>query len=61
MLTLGRKENDEILVGDNITIKVVSIRGGVVRLGIEAPNEVSIVRRELKLKGKDRHGEPNDL
>ena len=47
MLVLSRKEMDAILVGDNIRITVVSIRGNQVRLGIEAPSSIRIFREEL--------------
>jgi len=47
MLVLGRKVDESILIGDNIMIKVVSIENGVVKLGIEAPKEISIIRDEL--------------
>ncbi len=47
MLVLSRKKEEEIRIGDEVTIKVISIKGGVVRLGIDAPKDVSIVRSEL--------------
>ena len=47
MLVLARKEGESIVIGDNIVIKVISIDKGVVKYGIEAPREVSIVRSEL--------------
>jgi carbon storage regulator len=47
MLVLSRKPDETIMVGDDIEIKVVEIRGGQVRLGINAPPEVSVHRREL--------------
>ncbi len=47
MLVLARKSNESIVIGDNITIKVVSVENGVVKLGIDAPREVSIMRSEL--------------
>jgi len=53
MLVLARKLNESIVVGDNITIKVISIDKGVVKLGIEAPKEISIVRNELLEDVKD--------
>jgi len=47
MLVLARKLNESIVIGDTITIKVVSVENGVVKLGIDAPREVSIIRSEL--------------
>jgi carbon storage regulator len=47
MLVLSRKKEEEIRIGDEITIKVISIKGGVIRLGIDAPKAISIVRSEL--------------
>jgi len=47
MLVLARKLNESIVIGDNITVKVVAIENGVVKLGIDAPREVSIIRSEL--------------
>jgi carbon storage regulator len=47
MLVLSRKKNDSILIGHDIKIVVVEIRGDKVRLGIEAPPEVPVHRREV--------------
>ena len=47
MLVLSRKENEKIVINENITIVVVEIRGDKVRLGIEAPREVSVHREEV--------------
>jgi carbon storage regulator len=44
MLVLSRRENEQIVIGDRITLTVVMIQGGKVRLGIEAPQNVSIRR-----------------
>jgi carbon storage regulator len=46
MLVITRKENEAILVGENIRIIVVKIRGKQVRLGIEAPPDLLILREE---------------
>ena len=47
MLVLSRKKNESIVINDNITIVVVEIRGDKVRLGVEAPKEVPVHRREV--------------
>ncbi len=47
MLVLSRKREEEICIGDEITIKVLSVKGGIVRLGIDAPKDVPIMRSEL--------------
>ena len=47
MLVLSRKKNEKIIIGDNITIMVIEIRGDKVRLGIEAPREVTVHRQEV--------------
>lgn len=47
MLILSRKPDESIVIGDNITVKVVSVEKGVVKLGIEAPSHIGIVRSEL--------------
>lgn len=47
MLVLSRKKNESIVIADDITIVVVEIRGDKVRLGVEAPKEVPVHRREV--------------
>jgi carbon storage regulator len=47
MLVLSRKKNESIIINDDITIVVVEIRGDKVRLGVEAPKEVPVHRREV--------------
>ncbi len=47
MLVLSRKKNESIIINDNITVMVVEIRGDKVRLGIEAPKEIPVHRREV--------------
>ncbi|EJL22882.1 carbon storage regulator CsrA [Brevibacillus sp. BC25] len=47
MLVLSRKKNESIIVSHDIEIKVISIEGETVRLGIEAPRDVEIYRKEL--------------
>ena len=47
MLVLSRKKNESIVIRDDIIITLVDIRGDKVRLGIEAPKEVAVHRREV--------------
>lgn len=53
MLVLTRRVNEEILIGDEIRIIVTSINNGRVRLGIEAPGTVTVLRREVKERGAE--------
>lgn len=50
MLVLSRKVGEKILIGDSISVTVVRISGGGVRIGIEAPSDLPVVREELSIK-----------
>ena len=47
MLVLSRKKNESIVINNDITIVVVEIRGDKVRLGVDAPKEIPVHRREV--------------
>src|SRR3954452_13819981 len=47
MLVLSRQRDESIIIGDNIEITVVDIRGDKVRLGVSAPKEISVHRKEV--------------
>ena len=47
MLILQRKPGESLVIGENVTVSVISIEGGRVRLAISAPPEISILRSEL--------------
>ena len=47
MLVVSRKIGERIFIGDKVTVTVVKIGNGAVRIGIEAPPEMAIVREEL--------------
>ena len=47
MLVLTRKENEKIIIDDDIEITVVGVEGGKVQLGIDAPGEIEIYREEI--------------
>ncbi len=52
MLILTRKEGETITIGEDIQVKVLSVQGNKVRLGIDAPREVSVNREEVLEKDK---------
>lgn len=47
MLVLSRKPGEKLVIGNDITVKVVEIKGNRVRLGFDAPDDVRILRAEL--------------
>lgn len=56
MLVLSRKRDEKIMIGDDIVLTVVDIRGDKVRLGIEAPKEVAVHRAEVFRAIEREHG-----
>jgi carbon storage regulator len=52
MLVLSRRDGEQILVGDNVVIKVLGVSQGRVKVGIEAPRDVSVRRSELLTSDK---------
>lgn len=69
MLVLSRKENESIVIGNNISIVVVSIQGDKVKIGIDAPKDVVVDRKEVaiskqlekeRISGKPKNSEGND-
>ena len=58
MLILTRKVGESVLIGDDISITVLSVRGNQVKLGVQAPKEVSVHREGIYqriLQSKDEH------
>ncbi len=57
MLVLSRQRDESIIIGDNVIITIVDIRGDKVRLGIEAPSEIPVHRQEVyDAIQKEKHG-----
>ncbi len=50
MLILTRKINESVFIGNNIIVRVIDIKGGQIRMGIEAPRDVSVHREEIYRK-----------
>ncbi|MCA9177496.1 MAG: carbon storage regulator [Planctomycetales bacterium] len=59
MLVLTRKLQEQIRIGDNVVVTVLRVQGNSVRLGVEAPQEVSILRGELPVFDADPQPEAN--
>ena len=55
MLVLSRKMNEEVVIGENIRVQVLEVRGGRVKLGFTAPPEVRICRDELHRVFDEEH------
>jgi len=53
MLVLTRKQNEKVRIGDSITVTVLRMKGKGVRLGIEAPQDVNVIRGELCFEFSD--------
>jgi len=47
MLILSRKTNEKIMIGDDISISIIEIRGDQVRIGVDAPKSVKVFRQEV--------------
>lgn len=56
MLILTRRENETLMVGDEVTVTVLGVKGGQVRIGINAPGEVDVHREEIyeRIKTEER-------
>jgi len=67
MLVLSRQRDESIIIGDNIVLTIVDIRGDKVRLGIEAPKEIPVHRQEVydaiqrELSGPQSPSESQDI
>ncbi|MCQ9120328.1 carbon storage regulator CsrA [Rodentibacter pneumotropicus] len=62
MLILTRKVGESVLIGDDISITVLSVRGNQIKLGVQAPKEISVHREEIYQQIKKKQDESsNDL
>jgi len=57
MLIITRKPGQRIMLGDDVTIEVISVSGSSVRLGIDAPRSVRVFREEIWSPGTDQEAE----
>jgi len=47
MLILSRKINEKVVIGDDITVSIIEVRGDQVRIGIDAPKKIKVFRQEV--------------
>jgi carbon storage regulator len=47
MLILSRRTNEKIVIGDDVTITIIDVKGDQVRLGVDAPRHVKVFRQEV--------------
>ena len=53
MLTLSRKKNESLIVNNNIEVTILDIKGDLVKIGISAPKEIPIYRKEIYMQIQD--------
>ena len=60
MLILTRKTGESLLVGDDVEITVLSVRGSQVKLGVNAPKDIAVHRQEIYQKIKDTESQQSE-
>ncbi|AOZ97363.1 carbon storage regulator, CsrA [Butyrivibrio hungatei DSM 14810] len=61
MLALSRKKNESIVINNNIEVTVLDIRGDQIKLGISAPKDVPIYRKEVYIQIQNENKEATDV
>jgi carbon storage regulator len=56
MLILSRKVNEKFMIGNDVSVTVLSIKGGQIRLGINAPREIAVHRQEVYERIRQERG-----
>ena len=61
MLALSRKKNEALVINNNVEVTVLEIKGEQVKLGISAPREVPVYRKEVYIQIQDANKEAGDV
>jgi carbon storage regulator len=61
MLVITRRKGEKLMIGDNIEIVILSTKGNQVRIGVQAPKEVSVHRQEIYKKIMEERGKTNSV
>ena len=60
MLALSRKKNESLIINNNVEITILEVKGDQVKIGIEAPREVPVYRKEVYLQIQEANAESAD-
>lgn len=61
MLALSRKKNEALIISNNIEVTILDVRGDQVKLGISAPKEIPIYRKEVYIQIQNENKEATDV
>ena len=61
MLILTRKTGESIMIGDSVEVKVLGVRSGQVKIGVEAPKDMPVHREEVYIRIREEGSEPQHL
>ena len=61
MLILTRKTGESIMIGDSVVVKVLGVRAGQIKIGVDAPKDLSVHREEIYKRIQEEDAPPDDV